>query len=284
MKRQFIYILLLSFSITVKAQDIQYQPNDSIKIEQWLKQGSQQKENQNMMLYFARLLKGIPYVAKTLEVNSTEKLIINTRELDCTTYVENVLALYLCHKNKQTRFANFCTYLRLIRYHNGEVSYGKRLHYFTEWIVDNVRMGYLRPVAVNQPPFTAKQFVNLHFMTSNTHLYPMMHHRPEVKKAIREMEKQVSGKSYLYIPKDSILNTPLLRSAIHDGDIIAMLTRKKGLDTSHVGIAVWHSDGLHLLNASSIRGKVVEEPKTLYQYMQGQRTQIGIRAVRCNGM
>ena len=112
----------------------------------------------------------------------------------------------------------------------------------------------------------------------------MMHHRPEVKKAIREMEKQVSGKSYLYIPKDSILNTPLLRSAIHDGDIIAMLTRKKGLDTSHVGIAVWHSDGLHLLNASSIRGKVVEEPKTLYQYMQGQRTQIGIRAVRCNGM
>ena len=237
-----------------------------------------------MVLYFARLLKGIPYVAKTLEVNSTEKLIINTRELDCTTYVENVLALYLCHKNKQTRFANFCTYLRLIRYHNGEVSYGKRLHYFTEWIVDNVRMGYVRPVAVNQPPFTAKQFVNLHFMTSNTHLYPMMHHRPEVKKAIREMEKQVSGKSYLYIPKDSILNTPLLRSAIHDGDIIAMLTRKKGLDTSHVGIAVWHSDGLHLLNASSIRGKVVEESKTLYQYMQGQRTQIGIRAVRCNGM
>lgn len=284
MKRQFIYILLLSFSITVKAQDIQYQPNDSIKIEQWLKQGSQQKENQNMMLYFARLLKGISYVAKTLEVNSTEKLIINTRELDCTTYVENVLALYLCHKNKQTRFANFCTYLRLIRYHNGEVSYGKRLHYFTEWIVDNVRMGYVRPVAVNQPPFTAKQFVNLHFMTSNTHLYPMMHHRPEVKKAIREMEKQVSGKSYLYIPKDSILNTPLLRSAIHDGDIIAMLTSKKGLDTSHVGIAVWQSDGLHLLNASSIRGKVVEEPKTLYQYMQGQRTQIGIRAVRCNGM
>lgn len=242
MKRQFIYILLLSFSITIKAQDVQYQPNDSIKIEQWLKQGAQQKENRNMMLYFARLLKGIPYVAKTLEVNSTEKLIINTRELDCTTYVENVLALYLCHKNKQTRFANFCTYLRLIRYHNGEVSYGKRLHYFTEWIVDNVRMGYVRPVAVNQPPFTAKQFVNLHFMTSNTHLYPMMHHRPEVKKAIREMEKQVSGKSYLYIPKDSILNTPLLRSAIHDGDIIAMLTSKKGLDTSHVGIAVWQSD------------------------------------------
>ena len=37
---------------------------------------------------------------------------------------------------------------------------------------------------------------------------------------------------------------------------------------------------LHLLNASSLRKKVVEEPQTLYQYMQGQRNQLGIRLVR----
>ena len=124
------------------------------------------------------------------------------------------------------------------------------------------------------------------------HIYPanlFVTSKEQTERAIHEIQNDLVKQidyfeetvSYTHL---SILNTPLLRAAIHDGDIIAMLTRKKGLDTSHVGIAVWYSDGLHLLNASSIRGKVVEESKTLYQYMQGQRTQIGIRAVRCNGM
>lgn len=55
----------------------------------------------------------------------------------------------------------------------------------------------------------------------------------------------------------------------------------QGLDYSHVGLAVWGKDGkLHLLNASSLRKKVVEEPQTLYRYMLGQRNQMGIRLVR----
>ena len=38
---------------------------------------------------------GAPYVAKTLEINQEEVLIVNLREFDCTTYVENVLAFSL---------------------------------------------------------------------------------------------------------------------------------------------------------------------------------------------
>lgn len=283
MKRIFMYCLLLTLSSNSKAQDIQYQPIDSVRIEQWLKQSKQEIDKQNIIIYFARMLKGIPYVPKTLEINNNEKLIINTRQLDCTTYVENVLALYLCYQHKKTHFNDFCTFLQHIRYRKGNISYANRLHYFSEWIKENKRMGYVLPVAVNKPPFTAKQTVDLFFMSSNSHLYPMMQ-QPAIKKTIQEMERKISGNTYLYIPKDSIQNTTLLRSAIHDGDILAMLTNKKGLDTSHIGIAIWHKDGLHLLNASSIHGKVVEETKTLYQYMQSQRTQIGIRVVRCSGM
>ena len=45
-------------------------------------------------------------------------------------------------------------------------------------------------------------------------------------------------------------------SAIHDGDLIAIVTTKKGIDYSHLGFAVWGKDGkLHLLNASSITTK-----------------------------
>ena len=55
---------------------------------------------------------------------------------------------------------------------------------------------------------------------------------------------------------------------------------KQGLDTSHIGIAVWHADGLHLLNASQIRHKVVEEPMTLAVYMSKHPKQTGIRVIR----
>jgi hypothetical protein len=34
-------------------------------------------------------------VAHTLEPNNNERLIINLRQLDCTTFVEQVAALYL---------------------------------------------------------------------------------------------------------------------------------------------------------------------------------------------
>ena len=38
---------------------------------------------------------GTPYVAQTLEIRDEESLIVNLREFDCTTYVENVMAFSL---------------------------------------------------------------------------------------------------------------------------------------------------------------------------------------------
>ena len=90
----------------------------------------------------------------------------------------------------------------------------------------------------------------------------------------------MNGKRYRYVPKGKIANTAVFRNAIHDGDIIAIITNKKGLDTTHIGIASWHEDGLHLLNASSIHKKVIDEPMTLYTYMHKHPVQIGIRVCR----
>lgn len=99
---------------------------------------------------------------------------------------------------------------------------------------------------------------------------------------IASNERNISKRRYRYIPKSSIANNRLFRNTIHDGDIIAILTSRKGLDTSHIGIAVWLDDGLHLLNASRLHGKVVLEPKLLRTYMAGQRMQTGIRIIRKN--
>lgn len=59
-----------------------------------------------------------------------------------------------------------------------------------------------------------------------------------------------------------------------------MITNKKGLDTTHIGIASWHQDGLHMLNASSIHKKVIDEPMLLRTYMMKHPSQIGIRVCR----
>ena len=273
-------LLLLCSSFPSLPAQVQYTSQDSIRVTQMLKEACTLKKDTNLMLYFGRQLIGIPYVAKTLEGNPKEKLVVNLRQLDCTTLVENTLALTLCARNTKTRFADFLTFLRLVRYRNGEISYLDRLHYFAEWIIDNVRMGYIEEVSNPVPPFTGIQKISLNFMSTHASQYPMLVQNPSWISDIRNMEQELQGMEFSYIPKESITDTSQLRSAIHDGDIIAILTSKPGLDIAHVGIAAWHADGLHLLNASQIHKKVVEEPMTLSTYMKRHPSQIGIRIVR----
>lgn len=238
------------------------------------------KRREQLIIHIARKLRGVPYVAKTLENDHEERLVINLRELDCTTYVENVLAIYLCASKGSTSIGEYIDNLRRIRYVDGDVSYATRQHYFTEWIEQNTKKGFVEERQSPNPPFSARQHVNINYMSTHVEAYPMLKNNKDLVKPIADMEKRLSGNTYMYIPKTSISNTNTFRSAIHDGDIIAITTKKQGLDTSHIGIAVWHNDGLHMLNASQIRKKVVEEPMTLYQYMQKHPSQTGIRIVR----
>ena len=257
-----------------------YSKSDSVRIVLLLAQSRSLPDSTNWMLYFGRQFLGIPYVAKTLDREMDEHLVVNVRELDCTTFVETVLALHRCRSLHKYSFVDFLGELRRVRYLGGEMAYVNRQHYFTVWINDNQRMRIVDDIQSPNPPFTAVQHLSVNWMTTHSKDYPQLAAHPEWVGGITKMEQSITGKSYRYIPKARIANTRLLRQTIHDGDILVILTSKSGLDTSHIGIAVWHKDGLHLLNASYLRRKVVEEPKTLYLYMQGQRSQTGIRVCR----
>lgn len=275
-----MFIFCLSAGVS-HAYDVQYQASDSLKVVSLLDNAKKKTGKVNYILYFGRELCGIPYVAHTLEVNKTEKLVINLRQLDCTTYVENVIALTMCMKQQKYTFKAFCDNLCTLRYRGGsEPHYVSRLHYFTDWIEDNTVKGICRELQSPIPPFSAVQKVNVFFMSENPGKYKMLRENNEYIAPIAEKEKELSKRSYNYIPKSSVLNTFLMRSTIHDGDIIATTTTLKGLDIQHIGFAVWHKDGLHLMNASSLRHKVVEEPMTLYKYLQNQKTMTGIRIIR----
>ena len=279
MKKAILACLFFLAALPLLAKP-QYTSADSAKVVKLLLEGKRHKDKQNLVLFFARKFLGVPYVASTLENNTDERLVINLRQLDCTTFVENVLTLTLCTQNGKTTFADFCDQLRKIRYRNGKVGYPTRLHYFSEWISDNVRMGYVEETQAPNPPFSAVQTLQINFMSTHVDKYPMLVRTPAFIKPIAQMESELNGKTCRYIPKAGILNNAACKQAVKDGNILALVTSRAGLDTSHVGFAVWKKDGLHLFHASSLQKKVVEDKSLLRNYMQKQKSQLGIRVVK----
>lgn len=278
--RIFVLFLLLTTYVNISAQDyVQYNAKDSSMVLTIISDVYNQSP-ENLVLYLARRLKYVSYAAKTLEKNMREHLVVNLHQLDCTTYVENVLALYLCCKNRKNSFTDFCGYLQQIRYESESPTYITRLHYFSQWIEHNALKGYVQEIQSPTPPFDKTHKLDIFYMSKNYVKYPMLKKNPSYIDKIKQNELQLSGREYKYISKEDINNTALLKKTIHDGDIIAITTNRKGLDISHVGFAVWHNDGLHMLNASKAHHKVVEEQMTLQKYMESHPSQMGIRVIR----
>lgn len=269
-------LLGLLMPLAVCAQTT-FLPQDSTTIVTLLKKAPKEAGT----LWFARQFLGRPYVAHTLEVNDREQLVVNTRQLDCTTLVETVVALTLCHWQGKQQWENYLTTLRQLRYRQGVLTdYASRLHYFSDWIDDKERMSFVKEIKDSVPPFTAVQLLDIHFMSEHPQLYKALKAHQELVKTIRQKEVALTGREYRYIPQSAVCNSKLMRQTIHDGDIIAITTNKKGLDIAHLGFAVWRKDGLHLLNASMLRKKVVEEPLTLSQYLKKHPSHTGIRVIR----
>lgn len=246
--------------------------------------------DENLILYYSKCLEGRPYVAKTLDRDAKhESLVVNIDELDCTTFVETVVALMLTTVQRENDYEAFTRNLRHLRYANGEVAYQKRNHYFSQWIQNNTNIGIVTELTgkANDKrgayyPFTAKQVLKLNYMSTHIDQYPQLVEQPELVEPIKQSEHEFDNKTVRYIPK-RLLGRSKSDLGIENGDILAIVTNKKGLDVSHIGFAFWGDDGkLHLINASSIHKKVVFEQKTLQQYMNEHPSQLGIRVIRVN--
>ena len=277
MRYRLLYILLLLPAVWAKAQ-VTYQKADSLTVCSLLAKAN----TKTSTLWFARQFLGVPYVAHTLELNDKEQLVVNTRELDCTTLVETVTALTLCAQQGKKTWNDYLTTLKTLRYRQGKLDgYTSRLHYFSDWIRDKQSMKIIKEIQSPNPPFTAVQRVNVNYMSTHPTAYKALKAQPELVPVIRQQEQSLNMVKARYIPKSALRrSTKALRQAVHDGDIIAITCNKKGLDIAHLGFAVWKKDGLHLLNASMIHKKVVEEPMTFYQYLQKHPSHTGIRVLR----
>lgn len=230
-------------------------------------------------LAVARRFLGRPYVAATLEVNApAESLVVDTLHVDCTTYVDQVLALTLAAASGEGGDGTFCDKLAHIRYHEGVIDgYASRCHYFTDMVDNMVKQGLLAPVKGRG---MTERTISLNFMSTHPDSYVQLKDNLFEQARIRQVEQRFTAVRQRYFSKQKVSFFRRATSPIHDGDVLALVTNVSGLDVSHLGFAVWVDDELHLFNASMRQGCVVLDDQPLRDYLLSRRSCLGIEAWR----
>lgn len=221
----------------------------------------------------ARFFIGTPYVAHTLDKSQKEELVVNLHELDCVTFVENVLALSLATYSGNLSEDYFVEKLTEIRYRNNEVlDYASRIHYTSDWIYENERKGLLRNISKDLSG--VKETKRIDFMSSHQSAYKQLANDDAMLDKIVEIEKTINDRGgFLYLPKELIATKA---NDIPHMAVIGIVTSIDGLDTSHVGFAFHEGGRLSLIHASTDKMEIVIDSKTLSDYCLSQKNCKGI--------
>ena len=217
------------------------------------------------------------YVAKTLDVNtSAENLVVSLDKVDCTTFLEYVVALNYTIQQDDSTFNGFLEALENFRYRDGEVKgYASRLHYFSEWLQDNEKKGLLSVVSKELGGVPMNKQLN--FMSTHAKSYPQLVASKENQKEIENIEQQISPQEIYFLPQATIKKAD---NAIQNGDLIALSTSINGLDVVHVGFAIKVNNKTHLLHASTTGMKVEISDKTIAEMVNSNKIQNGIVVAR----
>lgn len=267
---------LLLITTSLMAQVV-YTSEDSAIFVNYIKVMEPKKDLplHDLIVETALYFKGTPYVASTLEY-TPEKLVVNLRELDCTTFVESSIALVRTLKNKKPSFQLFCANLQQLRYRGMEIEdYSSRLHYTTDWIYINEQRGIVRDISKEIGGKVLP--VNLFIMSSSADKYKQLEGNTQLIAKIKEQEQTINGRPHYYIPKPAINE---VSKNIRSGDIVCFVTTIKGLDISHVGFAYWKNGFLTFIHASSSAKKVIVNPEPLHIYIKEINHNQGVLFVR----
>ena len=187
----------------------------------------------------------------------------------------------MTRREGKTDVASYIRNLEKIRYFNGKNrGYTSRLHYLSFWMADLTKRKVAKEVMLPQT-LTQPLEIHLNYMSTHANAYPFLKNHPERVREIAQLERKYSGKVGRFLPKSNAGLSRQQLGAIHDGDIITVVTQKAGLDYSHQGIAFWGNDGkLHMLHASSERKRVIADERTLEDYLKRISHAKGIRVFR----
>ena len=253
--------------------------SDTTVINQLLMKGYESNitDANALVEFYARQLLGTPYVAHTLE-GDEEMLTINIHELDCLTFIETLYALTRATLQQRYSWRDFAANIENVRYRGGKMGdYSSRIHYMSEWIIDNQMRGNLQEITPDLP-HADYMIKNIDYMTKHPDQYRQLKNDSAMVEKIRRYELRNHRYPYL---KRSWLNDKGVKAALRSGDFISLVTKMDGLDVSHNGIIIVDEKGdPYLLDASMSGGKVMLEAKPLFKYLERSKSNIGIRVYR----
>ena len=219
-------------------------------------------------------LLGRPYVAGMLDAPASETLVVDLTGFDCVLYIENVLAISRMIALGQSDYGDYTAGVQALRYRGGTLDgYCSRLHYFSEWILDNQSRGGLDNITAGIGGERLDK--RLTFMGEHRESYPRLA-SDETYACIVDMEAGLAGAELFYVPQDQIST---VYDALQPGDIVATATSIGGLDVTHTGFV--HKTDAHTgfmhASLSSDRVKISDD---LQSYVLGIKSQIGVVIAR----
>lgn len=220
-----------------------------------------------------RQLIGQPYVEGALDRTVEEALVVDLTGFDCVTFVENVLALAQAVQAGTPSYDAYVRNLEALRYRDGRLDgYCSRLHYFTDWMLDNERRGAVRLVSQDfGQPFDK----TIDFMSGHRDAYPKLVGNDSLFACIEDVEAGLRGHDLYYVPQDDIRG---IYDQLQAGDIIATATDIDGLDVTHTGFVFKDGERTGFLHAS-LTGEV-KVSDDLAEYIADNRVQTGIIVAR----
>jgi hypothetical protein len=169
----------------------------------------------------------------------------------------------------------FRSELQRLRYRDGVIDgYPSRLHYFTDWVEDNVRKGTVRDVTSDLGGTPTRRPIA--FMSEHREAYRQLANEAFLEE-IREAELRLSATPRSVITKSSAAD---MLDELRTGDIIGLSSTVEGLDIAHTGIAVRMNGMVRLLHASLSKGEVVLSKGSVVDYLMGQPKQDGCVVAR----
>jgi len=277
LKIQIVLILFTASFCQTKAQlhpDCIYSQEDKLLAEQKLKLFAPDKDLPiaDLLVKIGQSFTGTPYVAATLENGPGEKLVINLREMDCTTFIETTLALARTIKSGKTDFDSYGAELEKIRYRNGERNqYLSRLHYFWEWTLDNTK----KQVVTDKPNLQGEKIrKNIQFMSTHPDSYQVLKDHPELLPELEGQEKALSSHDFWFFPKSNQENLLL---NLRNGDIIGLTAPvDASIEVNHTGIIVQKDGQFYLLHGSQSHKKVLLSEEPIMDFLKPESKNSGI--------
>lgn len=256
---------------------VQFSQADQNQLTQLLTQAPrlQQQSWPQLIQTIAAKFEGAAYKGGLLDQSSQEELVLSLSQFDCVLFVETVLAIARTVTVDNPSPQVFIDAVQDQRYRQGQrQGYCSRLHYFSDWMVDNQRRKLVKNItpALGGIPLPKQ----LNFMSEHRQSYPQLQNNPTNWRCIQTVEARLQSLPLHYIPQVQIRG---IEASLQPGDIIAVATAVPGLDVTHTGLLYQMPNQAKGLIHASPGGSVRIAPN-LATYVANVDQSIGIIVAR----